>query len=102
MVMTNFGQGRNHHGKNKLLCVDVSCAYFYAPSRRPVYVKLPEEDDEPGMCGRLNVSMYGTQDAAANWEYKYATSDGEWLCASKVVAMRFLESKHGREVCCAR
>ena len=73
--MVNFAQGRcrNHHGKTKLLFVDVSRAYLYAPSRRPVFVKLPEEDDEQGMCGRLNVSVYGTQDAAANWEYKYAT-----------------------------
>ena len=75
MVMTNFARNRceKFHGKNKLLFVDVSRAYFYAPSRRPVFVKLPEEDDEPGMCGRLNVSMYGTQDAAANWEHKYSS-----------------------------
>ena len=75
MCTTQFARGRcsNFHGKNKLLFIDVSRAYFYAPSRRPVYVKLPDEDDEPGMCGRLNVSMYGTQDAAANWEHKYAS-----------------------------
>ena len=36
-------------------------------------MKLPEEDDEPEMCGKLNVSVYGTQDAASNWEQKYAT-----------------------------
>ena len=35
-------------------------------------MKLPDEDDTPGMCGRLNVSMYGTRDAAANWEDQYA------------------------------
>ena len=37
-----------------------------------MYVRLPEEDEEPGMCGRLNKAMYGTRDAAQNWEYAYA------------------------------
>ena len=34
---------------------------------------MPDEDYEAGMCGKLIVSMYGTQDAASNWEYKYST-----------------------------
>ena len=49
---------------------DVSRAYLYAKAVRPVYVKLPEEDLEPGdegRCGRLRMSMYGTRDAALNW-----------------------------------
>ena len=74
-VMSNFARGRckSHRGKNKLLFMDASRAYLSTPSRRPVYVKLPEEDDESGMCGRLNVPMYGTNDAASNWEHKYAS-----------------------------
>ena len=39
-----------------------------------MYVKLPEEDMLPGeehMCGRLNVSMYGTRRAATNWQAHY-------------------------------
>jgi hypothetical protein len=36
-----------------------------------VFVKLPEEDHEEGMCGRLVKAMYGTRDAAQNWEYEY-------------------------------
>ena len=74
-VMSTYARGRCRKGsdKLKLLFVDVSRAYFYAPARRPVYVNLPDEDYEPGMCGRLNVSMYGTQDAASNWEHKYST-----------------------------
>ena len=37
---------------------DVSRAYFYAPARRSLFIKLPEEDLEaqPGQVGRLNVS----------------------------------------------
>ena len=74
MVMTQYAKGRCQFQsqKPKLLFIDVSRAYFYAPARRPVYVALPQEDFEEGMCGRLNVSMYGTRDAAANWEAKYA------------------------------
>ena len=58
-----------------LLYADVSRAYFYAKAVRPVYVKLPEEDLEPGdehRCGRLKMSMYGTRDAALNWSLEYA------------------------------
>ena len=43
-----------------LMYADVSRAYFYAKAVRPVYVKLPEEDMEPGdegKCGRLRMSM---------------------------------------------
>ena len=58
----------------KLMYADVSRAYFYAPAVRPVYVRLPAEDTEEkddGMVGRLNMSMYGTRDAAANWASEY-------------------------------
>ena len=54
---------------------DVSRAYFYAKAERPVYVKLPAEDMEPGdegKCGRLKMSMYGTRDAALNWANEYS------------------------------
>ena len=33
---------------------------------------VPPEDAAPGMCGLLNKSMYGTRDAAQNWECEYA------------------------------
>ena len=42
-----------------------------------MYVKLPEEDLEPGdegRCGRLKMSMYGTRDAALNWTLEYAST----------------------------
>mgnify|MGYP003331301361 CR=1 FL=1 len=40
-----------------------------------VYVQLPSEDigaGEEGMCGKLRLSMYGTRDAAQNWEAEYS------------------------------
>jgi hypothetical protein len=36
-----------------------------------VYVDLPQEDESPGMCGRLLKSMYGTRDAAQNFGMAY-------------------------------
>lgn len=54
----------------KLMVCDVSRACSYAPAIRPVYVRIVDEDHEPGdedKCGRLNVSMDGTRDTALNW-----------------------------------
>ena len=60
----------------KLGFVDIRKAYFHAPVKRLVYVHLPEEFCEPGeycsVCGRLNFSLYGTRDAASNWEECYS------------------------------
>ena len=33
--------------------IDVRRTYFHSEARREVYVRLPPEDDEPGMCGLL-------------------------------------------------
>ena len=58
----------------RLMVADVKRAYFHAKSKRTTYVQLPPEDigpGEEGMCGRLNNSMYGTRDAAANWSDEY-------------------------------
>ena len=59
-------------GGMKLDFIDIRRAFFQALAKRNVYVELPEEDSQPGMCGKLNKAMYGTRDAAQNWEYAYA------------------------------
>ncbi len=51
---------------------DVARAYFHARVRREMYVDLPREDHEEGMCGKLGKAMYGTRDAAQSWEVDYA------------------------------
>ena len=77
MVMSDVMNGSNAveaKNRKKLLVRDISRAYFYAPSIRPVYVKIVDEDWQPGgeeLCGRLNVSMHGTRDAALNWHEHY-------------------------------
>ena len=55
----------------KLAFTDVKSAYFYAKAKKDIFIRLPEEDHEPGMCGKLLKSMYGTRDAASNWEDCY-------------------------------
>jgi len=65
-----FVRGQRANGM-KLDFIDIRRAYFHALARRKVYVKLCKEDYEVGMCGRLNKAMYGTRDAAQNWEFEY-------------------------------
>ena len=57
--------------------VDVRRAYFLRSSTRRVFVELPPEDYQPGdehMCGLLRYSLYGTRDAAQNWEEELAAT----------------------------
>eukprot|EP00400_MALV-I_sp_L67-5_P000077 gene77-1189_t len=66
--------GRNAK-KKRIMVMDVARAYFFAKATRELYVELPDGDpastgDLP-MCGRLNLSMYGTRDAARNWTDEY-------------------------------
>ena len=47
----------------------MSRAYFYAPVTRPFFINIPDEDWEDGdegLVGHLQVSLYGTRDAAQN------------------------------------
>ena len=49
---------------------DVSRAHFYADAVRDVYIRLPGEDPkakQPGVCGKLRKTMYGSLDAAQRW-----------------------------------
>ena len=56
----------------KLDFIDIRRAFFHAKAKRAVYVELPPEEAQDGMCGKLNKAMYGTRDAAQNWEFAYA------------------------------
>ena len=61
--------------EHKLMTMDVSRAYFYAPAIRPLYVELPAEEgvDLSLHCARLNYSLPGTRDAAHNWAKAYGS-----------------------------
>ena len=77
MILAICASNRNNKDASKNFLVmsnDVSRAYFYAPATRPIYIKIPAEDWEPGdeeNVARLNLSLYGTRDAAKNWTKKY-------------------------------
>lgn len=65
------GKKKGKSGNKVLVFIDVRRAYVYAKARRAVLVALCDEDAEPRMCGRLLKSMYGTRDAAMNWEEEH-------------------------------
>ena len=50
-----------------VMVVDVRKAHWHAAARRTIYIKLPEEDDEEGMCGLCLKSLYRFLDAASCW-----------------------------------
>jgi hypothetical protein len=54
----------------EMMINDVSRAYFYAEATRIMYIELPKEDPfyDPSMLGRLRLCLYGTRDAALNWQ----------------------------------
>ena len=59
--------------QREIMVNDVSRAYFYAKCTRCMYIELPEEDPEygTGKVGKIRLCLYGTRDAAQNWEEEY-------------------------------
>eukprot|EP00975_Prorocentrum_lima_P036486 7674339-Prorocentrum_lima.AAC.1 len=51
-----------------LMVLDATRAHVHSLATRRVFVKLCDLDASSDMCGLLEKSMYGTRDAAANWE----------------------------------
>ena len=51
-----------------LLVLDVSPAHFRPPAVREPHITLPEEDATPAMVGQLLRTLYGTRDAAHEWD----------------------------------
>merc|ERR1711884_502121 len=65
-IVSRCASAQNLRRSHRILSIDVSRAYFYAESIRPVFIRIPEEDLLPGdegQVGRLNLSLYGTRDA---------------------------------------
>jgi hypothetical protein len=59
---------------SRIMALDVVRAYFYAPATRAIHISIPAEDRMPGDAGlvaKLNLSLYGTRDAAKNWTQTY-------------------------------
>ena len=51
---------------SRLMIRDSSKACLFAPATRDIFIELPPEDAEPGMVGKLEKSLHGTQDAVFN------------------------------------
>ena len=71
-------RSRQPQEDNYILIADVSRAFFEAPAVRTVCVELPDEAFEdgrkvPGKVGLLQLSLYGTRDAAANFQKEVGT-----------------------------
>ena len=62
-------------GNRVMLISDVPRAFFEAPARRKVAVNLPEEalsegESKEHVVGILKQSLYGTRDAAVNFQHE--------------------------------
>ena len=75
-ILARIGaQGMEDEEPTCILNLDIKRAHFYAKAKRAVFVQLPPEDPmsmDPEACGELLYSMYGTRDAASNWEEEYS------------------------------
>ena len=81
--------------------VDVSRAYFHAKAQRLVLVRLPVEDGvgaDARKIGLLKKSMYGTRDAASNWECDWEEHVKEQSVSSFDSARRTCSIKKGHQV----
>ena len=82
---------------------DVSRAFFEAPATRSIAVTLPDEalaeaERGQGMVGVLKLSLYGTRDAASNFQkevFKMMTAAG--FSQSKYNASLYHKGRDGGE-----
>ena len=68
-------------GENAIMINDMARAFFEAQATRDVCVELPEEaleekDMGKDLAGLLKMSLYGTRDAAVNWQREVAKEMG--------------------------
>eukprot|EP00972_Heterocapsa_arctica_P031104 4579798-Heterocapsa_arctica.AAC.1 len=61
----------NPRGVTKIALIDVKRAHIRSPAMRDIFVELPAERAQERMCGHLKRSMYGTRDAAYNWDMEF-------------------------------
>ena len=62
---------------------DAARAFFEAPAVRQVCVEIPDEDltaadRKADHVGHLRMSLYGTRDAAMNWQEEVAKEMTKW------------------------
>jgi hypothetical protein len=103
-LISHCAQNQQEVNPVRLATIDIKRAYFYAKARRDVYVKIPDEDMEPGdenRVAKLRLSLYGTRDAAQNWAREY----GSHLCSigfekGKASPCNFYHKERGIRLTC--
>ena len=69
LLLSRAATGRTHgRGGRKILIIDARKAHLHALADRDIFVQLPPEVAQSGMCGHLRRCLYGTRDAPARWE----------------------------------
>ena len=71
----------SHKETFSIMHIAVSCAYFHAEAQRPVLARLPVEErvcEDDGQIGLWKKNMYGTRDAASNWECDWPEHVKNW------------------------
>ena len=84
-----YMKGREEEGMN-IEFIEIKRAYLQADARRDVYVELPQEDGQAGMCAKLKKAMYGTRDAAQSSEATYRKAheeSGFWIGKASLCVM---------------
>ena len=79
--------------------IDVSRAYVHAKAQRPVLIRLPVEDrmgTDAGKVGLMKKSMYGTRDAASNWECDWQKNVTTWGFQLGVSSKNLFHHKENR------
>lgn len=74
MILSICAHHQHDDEPYRILSSDIKRAYFFAKAKRPIFIEIQIEDREPGdenKIGRLNLSLYGTRDAAMNWQDEF-------------------------------
>ena len=70
-------------GTKVIMVNDVARAFFEAPAMRNICIEIPKEDMSEAdrrhdKVGHLRMSLYGTRDAAMNWQEEVAKEMRKW------------------------
>ena len=79
----------NNRETFSIMHIDVSRAYFDAKAQRPVLIPVEDRTGtDAGKVGLMKKSMYGTRDAASNWERDWQdhvqNGDFNWDSARRI------------------
>ena len=93
-TLDNHGSSGVGGSEEKVMMInDVARAFFEAKATRKICVELPEECAE-ALDGRnvalLNMSLYGTRDAAMNWQDEVAKDMHRWVVSKRAIQSMFI------------